>query len=118
MGSEVAEKDGDLEGVLQVGVSDVESVERLRGNAAGVEDFAAAGLRDQRELEGVEAFASGSEWSDALLHMCHQRAGTNDVIETTNQSNARWCKIGWPPGLGTQPQHLDRWTDCCNVRNV
>ena len=45
MGSEVAEEDRDLEGVLEVGVSDVESVEGLGGDAACVEDFIAAGLR-------------------------------------------------------------------------
>jgi hypothetical protein len=70
--SEVAEGDGDLEGVLKVGVSDVEPVERPGGNAGCVEDFVAAGLRGQCELEGVQAFASGSERSDALLHMRHQ----------------------------------------------
>ena len=114
----MAEEDGNLERVLQVGVSDVESVEGFRGNAAGVENFVAAGPCDQRELEGVEAFAFRSERSDALLHMRHQRVRTNDIIETTNQSNAGWSKIGWPPGLRTQLQHLDRWTDRCDVRNV
>ena len=71
VGSEVAEEDGDLERVLKVGVSDVEPVEGLGGNTGCVEDSVAAGLRDQRELEGVQAFAFGSEWSDALLHMGH-----------------------------------------------
>ena len=69
MGSEVTEEDRDLEGVLEVGVSDVESVEGLGGDAACVEDFIAAGLRGQCELEGVEALASGSKRSDPLLHV-------------------------------------------------
>ena len=45
VGSEVAEEDGDLEGVLKVRVSDVESVEGCRGNATCVEDFIATSLR-------------------------------------------------------------------------
>ena len=69
MGSEVAEEDGDLEGILHVGVSDVESVEGCGGNAACIEDFIAAGLRVQCELKGVQVFASGGEWGDTLLHM-------------------------------------------------
>ena len=53
VGSEVAEEDGDLEGDLKVGVSDMEPVEGLGGNAGCVEDFVAAGLRGQYELESV-----------------------------------------------------------------
>jgi hypothetical protein len=67
VGSEVAEEDGDLEGILHVGVSDVESVERCGGDAACIEDFIAAGLRVQRKFEGVQTLASGGERSDALL---------------------------------------------------
>ena len=64
----MAEEDGDLEGVLEVGVPDVEPVEGLRGNSACVKDFVTPGLCGQRELEGMEALAPGSKWSDALLH--------------------------------------------------
>ena len=71
VGSEVAEEDGGLEGALKVGVSDMEPVEGLGGNTGCVEDFVAAGLRDQCELEGVQAFASGGGWGDALLHITH-----------------------------------------------
>ena len=72
VGSEMAEEDGSLEGVLEVGVSDVEPVEGCGGNAACVEDLIAAGLRIQREFESVQTFASGSEWSDALLYRRRQ----------------------------------------------
>jgi len=72
VGGKVAEEDGDLEGVLDMGVTDVESVEGLGGNSARVEDFVAAGLGGQREFEGVQAFAPGSEWSNALLYVRHQ----------------------------------------------
>lgn len=56
-----------------MGVTDVESVEGFGGDTARIEYFIAAGPRVDRELEGVQAFASGSEWSDALLHIRHQR---------------------------------------------
>jgi len=114
----VAEEDGDLEGILHVGVSDVESVEGRGGNAECIEDFIAAGLHVQRELEGVQAFASGGEWSDALLHTSYQRVGKNNVIKKTNQSNARWSKISWPPGLKARLQLLNHWTDGRKARNV
>lgn len=71
--SDVAEEDGDLEGVLKVGVPDMESVERPGGNAAAIQDFIASGFRGQREFERVQMFASGSEWYDALLNVRHQQ---------------------------------------------
>ena len=85
----MAEEDSDPEGILHVGVSDVESVEGCGGNAARIEDFIAASFCVQRKLRGVQAFASGSEWSDALLHTGYQWVRKNDAIEKTNQSNAR-----------------------------
>ena len=42
--SKVAEEDGDLEGILHVGVSDMELVEGYRGNATYIEDFITASL--------------------------------------------------------------------------
>lgn len=68
----MAEEDGDLEGGLNVRVSDMESIERLGGNAAGVEDFIASGPRSQCELESVKALAPRSKWSDSLLQKGHQ----------------------------------------------
>jgi len=70
--SEVAEEDGDLKRVLEVGVSDVESVEGSGGNTACGEDFITASLRGQRELECMQALAPGSEWNDALLRTHRQ----------------------------------------------
>ena len=68
MGSEVAEEDGDLDGVSEVGVADVELIEGSRRNGVGIEDFFCSSLRGQGEFEGVETFASGSKRSDAILH--------------------------------------------------
>lgn len=64
-GERGAEDDSDLGGVLEVGVSDLEQVEGCGGTAACVEDL--AHLHIQREFEGVQTAASGSERSDALL---------------------------------------------------
>ena len=74
VGSEVTKEDGDLEGVLEVGVPDVESIKGPGRDGAGVEDFIASSLRGQRELEGVKTFASGSKRGNALLRMRHQQA--------------------------------------------
>ena len=71
-----------------------------------IEDFISADLCFRRELEGVQSFASGSDWGDAVLHMRHQRVGVNNTIQTTNQSNAWRRKVGWSPVLGTQLQFL------------
>jgi len=118
MGGKMAEEDGDLEGVLEVGVSDVESEEGSGGNATGAEDFITTSLRGQRELECVQTFTLGSEWNDALLHTRHQQMETVNITESTNQSNAWWSEISWPPGLGAQFQHLNRWADGRKVRDV
>ena len=45
----MAEKDGDLEGILHAGVSSMESVEGCGGNTACIEVFIATGFRVQRE---------------------------------------------------------------------
>lgn len=66
----MAEEDGDLDGFLEVGVSDVKSIEGPGRNAVGIEDFVAPCLGGQSELESVKTFASGSKWSDAVLRMC------------------------------------------------
>ena len=77
--SEVAEEDGDLEGVLEVGV---ESVDGFGGNAVGIEDPAVAGPGVRHGLEGVQAFASGSEFKQncGLLYMRRQRVGISGEL--------------------------------------
>jgi hypothetical protein len=42
----------------------------------------------------------------------------DEIVETTNQSDARWGKVRWPPGLRAQFQHFDRRTDGCEVYDV
>ena len=49
-GSEVAKEDGDLNGALDVGVADIEFIERPRRNAGGSEDFLASPIDCQREV--------------------------------------------------------------------
>jgi hypothetical protein len=41
----MAEENGDLEGVLEMGMSNLESVEGLGGNVASAKDLIASGLR-------------------------------------------------------------------------
>ena len=41
-----------------------------------------------------------------------------EIVETTNQSDARWGKVRWSPGLRAQFQYFDRRTDGCEVYDV
>jgi hypothetical protein len=47
VGSEVTEEDGDVDGVLEVGVADMESIEGSGRNVMGIEGFIAASLGGQ-----------------------------------------------------------------------
>lgn len=57
----MAEEDGDLDGVFEMGVTEVEPIEGPRRNAMGSKGFIASSVGSQRELEGVKMFASGSK---------------------------------------------------------
>jgi hypothetical protein len=73
VGSEVTEENGDVDGVPEVGVTDVESMDGLGRNGVGIENFTVSGLGGQCELEGMKTFATGGKGSNSVLQMGHQR---------------------------------------------